>query len=74
MNGETRQSSRTRNLIFNVEEIVSYVSRYVTLFPGDIIFTGTPGSTQAMEPGDVVEIELEGVGILKNTVVGGEGV
>ena len=71
VNGETRQSERTQDLLFNVEEIVSYVSRYVTLLPGDIIFTGTPGSTQAMEPGDVVEVELEGVGILKNTVVGG---
>ena len=71
VNGEVRQSERTRDLLFSVEEIVSYVSRYVTLLPGDIIFTGTPGSTQAMEPGDVVEVELEGVGILKNTVVGG---
>lgn len=71
VNGEIRQSERTRDLLFDVEEIVSYVSRYVTLFPGDIIFTGTPGSTQAMEPGDVVEVELEGVGILRNRVVGG---
>jgi 2-keto-4-pentenoate hydratase/2-oxohepta-3-ene-1,7-dioic acid hydratase in catechol pathway len=71
VNGEVRQSERTRDLLFSVEEIVSYVSRYVTLLPGDIIFTVTPGSTQAMEPGDVVEVELEGVGILKNTVVGG---
>jgi len=56
-----------------VEEIVSYVSHYVTLYPGDIIFTGTPGTTQAMEPGDVVEVELEGVGVLRNTVAqGGE--
>ena len=67
VNGEVRQSERTRDLLFSVEEIVSYVSRYVTLLPGDIIFTGTPGSTQALEPGDVVEVELEGVGILKNT-------
>lgn len=73
VNGEVRQSERTRDLIFDVEEIVSYVSRYVTLYPGDIIFTGTPGSTQALEPGDIVEVELEGVGILRNTVVqGGE--
>jgi len=71
VNGEVRQSERTRDLLFDVEEIVSYVSRYVTLFPGDIIFTGTPGSTQAMEPGDVVEVELEGVGVLRNTVVAG---
>ena len=68
INGEVRQSESTIDLIFDIDEIVSYVSRYVTLMPGDIIFTGTPGSTQAMEPGDVVEIEVEGVGILRNTV------
>lgn len=68
VNGELRQSERTRDLLFDVEEIVSYVSRYVTLLPGDIIFTGTPGSTQAMEPGDWVEVELEGVGILRNPI------
>jgi 2-keto-4-pentenoate hydratase/2-oxohepta-3-ene-1,7-dioic acid hydratase in catechol pathway len=71
VNGEVRQSGRTSDLIFDVETIVSYVSRYVTLSPGDIIFTGTPGSTRAMEPGDVVEIVLEGVGSLRNTVVQG---
>ncbi len=69
LNGEGRQSERTRDLIFNVETIVSYVSRYVTLLPGDLIFTGTPGSTDAMKPGDVVEVEIEGVGTLRNTVV-----
>jgi len=68
VNGEVRQSQRTRDLIFNVAEIVSYVSRYVTLLPGDLIFTGTPGATAALEPGDVVEVELEGVGVLRNTV------
>jgi len=71
VNGEVRQSARTRDLIFNVEEIVSYVSRYVTLYPGDVIYTGTPGTTRAMDPGDVVEVELEGVGILRNPVVQG---
>ena len=45
------------------------MSRYVTLYPGDLIFTGTPGTTQAMQPGDVVEVEVEGVGVLRNTVV-----
>jgi len=68
VNGEVRQSERTRDLLFGVEEIISYVSRYVTLLPGDIIFTGTPGSTRAMEPGDTVEVELEGVGILRNVI------
>jgi 2-keto-4-pentenoate hydratase/2-oxohepta-3-ene-1,7-dioic acid hydratase in catechol pathway len=69
LNGEVRQSQRTRDLIFNVEAIVSYVSQYVTLLPGDIIYTGTPGATKAMAAGDVVEIEVEGVGVLRNTVV-----
>ena len=44
----------------------------MTLFPGDLIFTGTPGTTQAMEPGDIVEVEIEGVGILRNQVIQGE--
>ena len=68
VNGEIRQSQRTRDLIFSVDEIVSYVSRYVTLLPGDLIFTGTPGTTQAIKAGDVVEVELEGVGVLRNKV------
>ncbi len=68
LNGEVRQHQRTTDLIFNTAEIVSYISRYVTLEPGDLIYTGTPGSTQAMKAGDVVEIEVEGVGVLRNTV------
>ena len=68
VNGEVKQSQRTQDLIFNPARIVSYVSRYVTLEAGDMIFTGTPGTTSAIEPGDVVEIELEGVGVLRNTV------
>ncbi|MCH7683223.1 MAG: fumarylacetoacetate hydrolase family protein, partial [Gemmatimonadetes bacterium] len=69
LNGEIRQSESTKDLIFSVDEIVSYVSRYFTLMPGDVIFTGTPGATAAMQPGDVVEIEVEGVGVLRNTLV-----
>jgi len=71
VNGEVRQHARTTQLIFDVSTIVSYVSRYVTLEPGDLIFTGTPGSTKAMKPGDVVEVEVEGAGILRNKVVQG---
>ena len=56
------------DLIFDVDTLVSYISRYITLNPGDVIFTGTPGRTAKMEPGDVVEIEIEGIGILRNTV------
>ncbi len=69
VNGELRQSESSSDLLFGVDEIVSYVSHYVTLLPGDLIFTGTPGSTQAMQPGDVVEIEVAGVGVLRNPVV-----
>ncbi|MYK89529.1 MAG: DUF2437 domain-containing protein, partial [Acidobacteria bacterium] len=59
VNGQVMQSQRTRDLLFDSSYLVSYISRYVTLEPGDMIFTGTPGSTSAMQPGDVVEIELE---------------
>jgi 2-keto-4-pentenoate hydratase/2-oxohepta-3-ene-1,7-dioic acid hydratase in catechol pathway len=72
LNGEVVQSQRTSDLIFPVAQIVSYVSRYVTLVPGDIIYTGTPGTTRQMKPGDVVEVELEGVGVLRNTVTQGK--
>jgi len=68
LNGEVKQSQRTQDLIFNVATIVSYVSRYVTLLPGDVIYTGTPGTTSAMKPGDVVEVEVEGIGLLTNRV------
>jgi 2-keto-4-pentenoate hydratase/2-oxohepta-3-ene-1,7-dioic acid hydratase in catechol pathway len=68
VNGEVRQHERTSDLIFGAADIVSYVSRYVTLEAGDLIFTGTPQSTKAMSPGDVVEVEVEHVGVLRNTV------
>ena len=70
VNGEVRQSARTSQLIFDVSTVVSYVSQFVTLLPGDVIYTGTPGTTRAMRPGDVVEVEVEGVGVLRNTVKG----
>ena len=68
VNGQVMQSQRTRDLLFDSSYLVSYISRYVTLEPGDMIFTGTPGSTSAMQPGDIVEIELENVGVLRNTI------
>ena len=71
VNGEVRQSQRTSDLIFNVDFLVSYITQFVTLLPGDLIFTGTPGTTKSMQPGDVVEIELEGIGVLRNTVTAG---
>jgi 2-keto-4-pentenoate hydratase/2-oxohepta-3-ene-1,7-dioic acid hydratase in catechol pathway len=68
VNGAVVQSQRTSDLLFSVDYIVSYISQFVTLFPGDIIYTGTPGQTRAMKSGDRVEVEIEGVGILQNTV------
>ncbi len=68
LNGKVVQSQRTRDLIFNVAEIVSYISRYVTLEPGDVIYSGTPGTTQQMKSGDVVQVRLENVGTLSNPV------
>jgi 2-keto-4-pentenoate hydratase/2-oxohepta-3-ene-1,7-dioic acid hydratase in catechol pathway len=70
VNGKVLQEQRTSDLLHDVESIVSYVSQFVTLMPGDVIFTGTPGSTSAMKPGDVVEVEIEGVGILRNRIAG----
>lgn len=72
LNGETVQSERTSDLLFDISTVISYVSQYITLMPGDFIFTGTPGSTRAMKSGDVVEVEIEGVGILRNGVAAPE--
>ena len=68
LNGETVQSERTTMLIHSVSKVISFVSQTITLNPGDLIFTGTPGTTQAMKHGDVLEVQLEGVGVLKNKV------
>jgi 2-keto-4-pentenoate hydratase/2-oxohepta-3-ene-1,7-dioic acid hydratase in catechol pathway len=68
-NGRVVQETNTKLLIFSIPYIVSYVSRYVTLEPGDVIFTGTPGVTQAMKPGDTFEVEVQGVGVLRNKIV-----
>lgn len=68
-NGKVVQETTTDMLIFSIDNIVSYISRYVTLEPGDVIFTGTPGTTQAMQPGDTFEVEIVGVGVLRNKVV-----
>ncbi len=68
LNGEVKQKQSTKDLIHNVPTIVSYLSQHLTLLPGDLIYTGTPGTTSAMKPGDEVEVEIEGIGILKNKV------
>jgi 2-keto-4-pentenoate hydratase/2-oxohepta-3-ene-1,7-dioic acid hydratase in catechol pathway len=68
-NGKVVQESTSDLLIFSIDNIVSYTSRYVTLEPGDVIFTGTPGTTQEMKPGDTFEVEIPGVGTLRNKIV-----
>lgn len=69
VNDELKQSSNTKNLIFNVEYIVSYVSKVMTLLPGDIIITGTPAGIGAVNPGDEMVVRIEGIGELSNKIV-----
>jgi 2-keto-4-pentenoate hydratase/2-oxohepta-3-ene-1,7-dioic acid hydratase in catechol pathway len=69
LNGEIVQKQTTADLIFDCAAVVSWVSGWVTLAPGDAIYTGTPGSTRKLSPGDVVEVEIEGIGVLSNPVV-----
>ena len=69
VNGEVRQKTNTKNQIHDLATTISFISKRITLRPGDLIFTGTPGKTQGMEIGDSVEVEIEGVGILKNKLV-----
>jgi 2-keto-4-pentenoate hydratase/2-oxohepta-3-ene-1,7-dioic acid hydratase in catechol pathway len=68
VNGEVKQSQLLSDLLFDPATVVSHASRCVTLYPGDVIYTGTPGSTSALKPGDSVEVEIDGIGILKNAV------
>ena len=69
VNGQTVQDDHTSSLIHGIPKTVAFISQYVTLHPGDLIFTGTPGETSALKPGDVCEVVLEGVGTLRNPVV-----
>lgn len=69
LNGEVRQKERTSLLIHNCSAIVSTISQHITMYPGDLIYTGTPNKTQEIKPGDSVEVDIEGIGVLKNPVV-----
>ena len=69
VNGKVAQRAPTSDLVHDCPSIVSWASRWVTLMPGDLIYTGTPGDTFALQPGDVVEVEIEGIGVLRNPVV-----
>jgi 2-keto-4-pentenoate hydratase/2-oxohepta-3-ene-1,7-dioic acid hydratase in catechol pathway len=69
VDGETRQDGRTADMIFDVETLVSYVSAAFTLLPGDVILTGTPAGVGLVDPGQRVDVEIEGIGTLSNTFV-----
>jgi len=69
VNGLERQYSNTKNMIFDVFELTSYISGIMTLMPGDVIITGTPPGVGAINPGDTVEVEIEKVGVLMNKVI-----
>ena len=68
VNGEVRQETTLDHLIHGPAETVSFISQFVTLEPGDLIFTGTTGRTQPVKAGDVIEIEIDGIGVLSNPV------
>ncbi|MEE9591765.1 MAG: fumarylacetoacetate hydrolase family protein [Thermodesulfobacteriota bacterium] len=68
LNGEKRQSTSTRDMIFDVYQLLSFVSSVMTLLPGDVIATGTPSGVGKIKPGDTVEVRVEGIGSLVNTV------
>jgi len=68
VNGDRRQSARTSDMLFDPFELVSFASRVMTLVPGDVILTGTPGGIGPLHHGDVVEVRIEGVGSLVNVV------
>ncbi len=67
-NGELKQKVNTNDLVFGVPALVSYISQFITLYPGDVIATGTPAGIGPMKSGDTFEIKIEGVGTLRNTV------
>lgn len=70
VNGSIRQKSNTSDLIFGVSKLVEFISQVMTLEPGDVIATGTPPGVGQLKMGDVVEVEIEGIGILQNPVIG----
>ena len=72
-NGVVRQSGNTRDLVYSVAEIISYLSRFMTLLPGDVIMTGTPAGVGPIAAGDLLEVEIPGIGILRNPVVAESG-
>ena len=71
VNGEVVQEAHTGELVHSIRRSIAFISQHMTLERGDVLFTGTPGTTVELHPGDVVEVEVEGVGVLRNPVVAG---
>jgi len=71
VNGEVRQDARTSQLTFGPAGLIAFVSKFMTLLPGDVILTGTPAGVGPLQVGDRVEVDIEGIGVLANTVVPG---
>jgi len=69
VNGEMRQMASTRDMIFTVKQLIAFISSVMTLEPGDLLLTGTPAGVSPLNPGDIVEVSVEGVGTLSNPVV-----
>ncbi|HSB66116.1 MAG TPA: fumarylacetoacetate hydrolase family protein [Anaerolineales bacterium] len=69
VNGELRQMGSTRDMVFGVNQLIAFVSSVMTLDPGDIILTGTPSGVSPVHPGDLIEVTIEGLGTLRNTVI-----
>jgi len=69
VNGEVRQAGFTSDMVFGVAEILEFVTAVMTLLPGDIILTGTPAGISRVVPGDLMEVEIDGIGVLQNRVV-----
>jgi len=69
LNGEVKQSSNTKFMIFKIPEIIEYLSKYITLESGDVIATGTPSGVGPIQPGDIIEATIEKIGTLRNKVI-----
>jgi 2-keto-4-pentenoate hydratase/2-oxohepta-3-ene-1,7-dioic acid hydratase in catechol pathway len=74
VNGVERQHGRSREMVFSILRLVAYISQVMTLEPGDLIATGTPSGVGPLQAGDVVEVEIPGIGVLRNPVVAAAGV
>jgi 2-keto-4-pentenoate hydratase/2-oxohepta-3-ene-1,7-dioic acid hydratase in catechol pathway len=72
VNGKVTQHNSTKEMIFDPYEYISFVSQVMTLFPGDVLMTGSPKGMTVMQPGDVVEVEVEGLGTIRNRLVAPE--